>query len=77
MANCSSEKDTLLDQIASLEAKITKLEQENKEQEKYIKFLQNKLRDLGATNSSREEENLTNDDFNEDSEENEEYKDYD
>ena len=39
MANCTSEKDTLLDQIASLEAKVTKLEQENKEQKTWDTYI--------------------------------------
>lgn len=73
MANCSSEKDTLLDQIASLEAKVTKLEKENKEQQKYIKFLQNKLRDLNAANKENADEEIPVDDEFDD-EENEEYK---
>lgn len=76
MANCSSEKDTLLDQIASLEAKVTKLEKENKEQQKYIKFLQNKLRDLNAANKENADEEIPVDDEFGD-EENEEYKDFD
>ena len=82
MANCTSEKDTLLDQIASLEAKVTKLEQENKEQKAYIKFLQNKLRSLssslGETNQEmdvEDEDDNLNDEDNQDA--TDEYKDFD
>ena len=73
MANCTSEKDTLLNQIASLEAKVTKLEQENKEQKTYIKFLQNKLRSLSSslheTNQEmdvEDEDDILNDEDNQD-----------
>lgn len=75
MANCSSEKDTLLDQIASLEEKITKLEKENSEQKKYIKFLQNKLHDLNASANENTDEKIPFDDENETGDE--EYKDFD
>lgn len=82
MANCTSEKDTLLDQIASLEAKVTKLEQENKEQKTYIKFLQNKLRSLSSslheTNQEidvEDEDDILNDEDNQDA--TDEYKDFD
>lgn len=76
MANCSSEKDTLLDQIASLEEKVAKLEKENAEQKKYIKFLQNKLHEVSASNNDDKEEEIPLDDetFGEESEE---YKDFD
>lgn len=81
MANCTSEKDTLLDQIASLEAKVTKLEQENKEQKTYIKFLQNKLRSLSSslheTNQEmdvEDEDDILNDEDNQDA--TDEYKDF-
>ncbi|MBQ3621733.1 hypothetical protein II941_02990 [bacterium] len=82
MANCTSEKDTLLNQIASLEAKVTKLEQENKEQKTYIKFLQNKLRSLSSslheTNQEmdvEDEDDILNDEDNQDA--TDEYKDFD
>lgn len=82
MANCTSEKDTLLDQIASLEAKVTKLEQENKEQKTYIKFLQNKLRSLSSslheTNQEidvEDEDDILKDEDNQDV--TDEYKDFD
>lgn len=82
MANCTSEKDTLLNQIASLEAKVTKLEQENKEQKTYIKFLQNKLRSLSSSSDEtnqemdvEDEDDILNDEDNQDA--TDEYKDFD
>ena len=82
MANCTSEKDTLLDQIASLEAKVTKLEQENKEQKAYIKFLQNKLRSLSSSlDETNQEMDVEDEDDNLNDEDNQdatdEYKDFD
>ena len=78
MANCSSEKDTLLDQIASLEEKVSKLEKENSDQRKYIKFLQRKLHDLNASSDDNNDGEVAIDDEDQPSdEETEEYKDFD
>lgn len=84
MANCSSEKDTLLDQIASLETKISDLEKENSQLKSYIKFLQNKLHSLTGSDETNDIEEITpveDEDAespeDEDTSEGDEYKDFD
>lgn len=59
MANCSSEKDTLLDQIASLENKVSNLEKENNQLKSYIKFLQNKLHSVAGSDENNDLEAIT------------------
>lgn len=59
MANCSSEKDTLLDQIASLETKVSNLEKENNQLKSYIKFLQNKLHSVAGSDENNDLEAIT------------------
>ena len=84
MANCSSEKDTLLDQIASLETKVNDLEKENNQLKSYIKFLQNKLHSLAGSDQTNDMEEITpiededaQNPNDEEASEDDEYKDFD